>query len=189
MREVDRSNYCRNPRDAFADEPIPIGFGQTISAPHMHAVSLEELKNFIKPGSKVLDVGSGSGFLTACFAKMVGPTGKVYGLEVNPDLVQWSRENIRKGNPEVSNAEIVHGDGWKGLPEKSPFEAIHVGAAAAEMPSALVEQLAAGGRMLIPVGPLGGPQQFLLVDKHPDGSVSTNQLFHVSYVPLVRNKK
>lgn len=97
MLKTDRAFYC--PSDTpYVDRPFPIGFEATISAPHMHAHALEELKDRLVDGANVLDVGSGSGYLTACFAHMVGPTGTVYGVEHISELVKKSEENIRNDN-------------------------------------------------------------------------------------------
>lgn len=96
MSEVDRGNFCRN--NPYQDAPQSIGYAVTISAPHMHAYALNQLKDQLKEGSKALDVGSGSGYLTACMAVMVGETGRVIGVEHMPDLVELSKQNIRKGN-------------------------------------------------------------------------------------------
>lgn len=97
MTQVDRANYCRH--SPYIDAPQSIGFAVTISAPHMHAYALELLKDKLTEGSKVLDVGSGSGYLTACMAKMVGTTGKVIGIEHIPELVEISKRNIEKDQP------------------------------------------------------------------------------------------
>ncbi|KAK2723010.1 protein-L-isoaspartate(D-aspartate) O-methyltransferase-like isoform X4 [Artemia franciscana] len=133
MRSVDRGFYC--PSNAYFDAPESIGYGATISAPHMHAYALELLRDQLKPGAKVLDVGSGSGYLTMCFAKMVGPNGKVVGIDHIPALVNSSIENVRRDCPEyLENGliKLVAGDGRKGFLEEAPYDAIHVGAAAEE---------------------------------------------------------
>ncbi|KDQ58401.1 hypothetical protein JAAARDRAFT_34191 [Jaapia argillacea MUCL 33604] len=192
MLKVDRANYVRNREDAYDDHPQPIGHSQTISAPHMHAHAAQHLLNFLGPGSKVLDVGSGSGYLTAVFHHLVsgeegGPKGKVVGIEHIPQIVQWSRENIRRDglgealdNGEI---EIIEGDGRLGSPAGGPYDAIHVGAAPPELPQALIDQLAGPGRMFIPVGKRGS-QVVTLVDKDAEGRVRVEDLFGVKYVPL-----
>jgi protein-L-isoaspartate(D-aspartate) O-methyltransferase len=190
MRAVDRGRYSTDPRLAYEDTPHGIGQGQTISAPHMHAMALEVLKDNIPVGGRVLDVGSGSGYLTACFAEMVGENGRVLGIDRVPDLVKWAKSNIQRdkqGWLESGRIEIRLADGWRTLSDDAPFDAIHVGAAAESIPSALVERLKPGGRMVIPVGTLD--QELLQVDKDMQGRITKKSLLPVRYVPLVREQK
>jgi len=186
MLAVDRGNYVTSA--AYQDAPQRIGFNITISAPHMHAHALELLKDHLTPGSRALDVGSGSGYLTACMAAMVGPAGRVTGIDHVPDLVQVSRENLARDGKaamvEEGRLQLVAGDGRAGWAEGAPYSAIHVGAAAASLPAALVEQLASPGRMVIPVGPEGGDQSLDLVEKSTEGEVTRRRLMGVIYVPL-----
>jgi len=203
MLQVDRGKYTRTLDEAYEDHPLSIGRGATISAPHMHVVALQALEQHLRPGVKVLDVGSGSGYLTACFRAMVmqtqegegeqerqqlEATGKVIGIEVVDDLVVYGRENVKRANPELAErVEIVKADGWKGFPSEAPFHAIHVGAAADETPQELLNQLAPGGRMIIPVGERRrSGQELLMIDKDKDGKLTTSKLFDVIYVPLVK---
>ncbi|KAJ2942617.1 hypothetical protein O0L34_g2083 [Tuta absoluta] len=185
MNAVDRQNYC--PYAPYHDSPQSIGYSATISAPHMHAHALESLKQQLIPGEKALDVGSGSGYLTACMALMVGATGKVVGIDHIQELVTMANNNIMKDNPELLTSERIKlfvGDGRLGYPEEAPYNAIHVGAAAPHLPSALIEQLKPGGRMIVPVGPEGGEQYLTQVDKLSDGTTSIKKLMSVIYVPL-----
>ncbi|VDM95623.1 unnamed protein product [Thelazia callipaeda] len=190
MLRVDRADFCtRNP---YMDSPEPIGCNATISAPHMHAAALERLKNHLKEGDKALDIGSGSGYLTTCMAYMVivGVTGKVVGVEHIKQLVDLSINNIKKNHGDLLDGRVVlvESDGRNGFPQYAPYKAIHVGAAAPNVPDELVNQLAPGGRMLIPVGAPHCDQRFLQVDKDDSGKVSVVDLMGVIYVPLTNKE-
>jgi len=187
MKATDRGHYSKSLSEAYVDSPHSIGHKATISAPHMHAQCLETLKDFLKPGARVLDVGCGSGYLTACFARMVGKEGKVIGIDYIKPLVDLSTENIMKDDPSLlssGNIELKIGDEWKGDESNAPFDCIHVGAAAESMPQALVNQLKNGGRMVIPVGT--SEQHLLEVNKGEDGKIDVKRLMGVIYVPLVK---
>ncbi|KIH54943.1 putative protein-L-isoaspartate O-methyltransferase, partial [Ancylostoma duodenale] len=126
-----------------------------------HAAALEYLKNHLTEGAYALDVGSGSGYLTVCMALMTGSSGKVVGIEHIPQLVELAKENTMKHHADLINSGrilFVEGDGRKGYPMEQKYDAIHVGAAAETIPQPLIDQLAEGGRMLIPVGKESGNQ-------------------------------
>ena len=185
MKAVDRANYCTH--NPYMDSPQGIGFQATISAPHMHAHALELLKDHLQEGASVLDVGSGSGYLTACFAHMVGPTGCAVGIEHIENLTEQAIKNIKRDNPDLLATErviLLTGDGRQGYLEKAPYDAIHVGAAAALVPEALHNQLKPNGRLIVPVGPEYGVQYLEQHDKGKDGSVKVAKLMGVRYVPL-----
>jgi len=187
MLDVDRGDFTDN--HPYFDGAQSIGYGATISAPHMHAIALKEFENVIHPNSRILDVGSGSGYLTACFAKLAGPDARVVGIEHIEELVELSKRNIRKHNADLLDSgrvKLVAGDGRLGYPSDAPYDAIHVGAAAAKIPQALIDQLAIGGQMLIPVG--SSNQEFLAIEKQADGSVSQRRIAHVIYVPLTERE-
>lgn len=154
----------------------------------MHAFALEHLKNQLKDGARVLDVGSGSGYLTACMADMVGPSGIVFGVDHIEGLVEKSISNIQRDRPELLESgriKILATDGRVGLAEHGPFDAIHVGASADNLPNKLVEQLKEGGRMVIPVQVVGGDvQEFVSIDKLANGEIKRTKLLDVRYIPL-----
>ncbi|PKA61282.1 Protein-L-isoaspartate O-methyltransferase [Apostasia shenzhenica] len=186
METIDRGHFVPSGSPAYVDSPMPIGYNATISAPHMHATCLELLEDHLKPGMRALDVGSGTGYLTACFAMMVGSEGRAVGVEHIPELVASSIENIKKSAaaPLLQGGSLsVHvADGRLGWPESAPYDAIHVGAAASEIPKPLLDQLKPGGRMVIPVGNFF--QDLKVVDKNLDGSIELRTETSVRYVPL-----
>jgi len=186
LLSVDRTDFTSS--SPYEDCPQRIGFGATISAPHMHASALHNLEDVIREDSRILDVGSGSGYLVACFAKIIGSKGKVYGIDHIEELVEQSKKNIQKHHADLIGSgriELITGDGRLGYPPGAPYDAIHVGAAASELPQPLLDQLAIGGRMLIPVSDTSGHgQEFLQVDKLASGKIETKTIAAVIYVPL-----
>ncbi|KAL0112233.1 hypothetical protein PUN28_011946 [Cardiocondyla obscurior] len=189
MLAVDRAKYCHEP-DPYLDRPRRIGYNVTISAPHMHAYALSILSDQLADGAKALDVGSGSGYLSACMAHMVESRGRVIGIEHIPELIEISTRNVREDNPHFlkeDRIKFVVGDGRLGHAAEGPYNAIHVGAAADTLPQTLIDQLAPGGRLICPVVAIEGFQRFqdlLQVDKNADGTITRKKLMQVSYVPL-----
>ncbi|KAF5313523.1 hypothetical protein D9611_008520 [Ephemerocybe angulata] len=192
MKAVDHANYVRDERDRnpYNDSPQTIGYrGPTISAPHKwHAYALEHLLEFLKPGARVLDVGSGSGYLVAVMHHLVGDTGKVVGIEL-PKLVTvtCSEGNLRQdglGRALDSGAieMVAAGSLREGYAPGGPYEVIHVGAAALNVPQALLDQLASPGRMFTPAG---SPymQAIEQIDKDEQGRVTRKKIMDVCYVP------
>ncbi|CAM6007734.1 unnamed protein product [Sphagnum balticum] len=187
MSKVDRKLFVPPTALPYNDSPQVIGFGATISAPHMHSYCLSLLADYLKPGMSVLDVGSGSGYLTAVFGLMVGETGRTVGVEHIPELVDRSIDAIKQTPAgslmDMGHLEVILADGKLGYEEGAPYNAIHVGAAAAVLPAALVEQLKPGGRMVIPVGTMA--QDLVIVDKLLDGTIKKKIEIGVRYVPLI----
>ncbi|CAA9962027.1 Protein-L-isoaspartate O-methyltransferase [Pyrenophora teres f. maculata] len=186
MLKVDRAHYA--PATPYEDCPQPIGHRATISAPHMHASACESLLDYLQPGSKVLDIGSGSGYLTAVLANLVAPNGSVVGIDHIQPLVDMGKQNMQKSEEgrrmlDSGRVKFVLGDGRKGWAEGAPYDAIHVGAAAAEHHQILTDQLKAPGRLFVPVQE-GGLQYIFVIDKKEDGSLVRNKLYGVRYVPL-----
>lgn len=166
---------------AYRNHPLPIGHGQTISQPYIVALSTD----LIAPGPRhsVLEVGTGSGYQAAVLAETVA---RVFSVEIIESLGKEAAENLR--NLGYSNIEIKIGDGYQGWPEKGPFDAIVVTAAAPRVPDALVAQLKPGGKMVIPVGAPGETQELLLVTKGAAGDSSRKKILPVRFVPLLPGK-
>ena len=157
----DRQNYCMGGA-CYDDAPQPLSWGITISAPHMHARALSDLREKLRPGCSALDVGSGSGYLSVAMANLVGPSGRVVGIDHVADLVAWSIDNVRRDGKrpllDSGRLRLLVADGFNGHPEGAPYDCIHVGAAPPTIPPALKQQLKPGGVLLLPVGPEGGEQ-------------------------------
>jgi protein-L-isoaspartate(D-aspartate) O-methyltransferase len=187
MMAVDRGGYVPRNEDAYADSPQPIGYNATISAPHMHAEMLELLQGHLHPGAIALDVGSGSGYLTACMGQLVKPDGKVYGVEHIPELTDHAQRNMKKTNLDLLNdavVEFIVADGRQGLTQHAPFDAIHVGAAAADVPQELIKQLKNGGRLVVPVGSSVFGHDLMVFDKDQNGRLHSQSVAAVRFVPL-----
>ena len=161
---------------AYADRPLPIGYGQTISQPYIVAYMTYILK--LKPGDRVLEIGTGSGYQAAVLAEICN---KVFTIEVLPPLGERARSLLNKLGYE--NIDFKIGDGYKGWKEKAPFDAIIVTCSPTHIPKPLQEQLAEGGRMIIPVGERTVQQLVYLVKK--DGRLHREAVLPVSFVPMV----
>jgi len=166
---------------AYVDTPLPIGYGQTISAPHMVALMTEALDP--QPGNKVLEVGTGSGYQAAVIAEIVGPEGHVYTVEIIKELVDFANENLRRAGY-ADRVTVVHGDGTLGYSAAAPYDRIIVTAAAPDIPKPLIDQLKCDGRLVIPVGDLY-LQYLVIVYKDASGSVRTERSTPCVFVPLV----
>ncbi|MCE4604608.1 MAG: protein-L-isoaspartate(D-aspartate) O-methyltransferase [Aeropyrum sp.] len=166
---------------AYEDRPLPIGMGQTISAPGVVGRMLQLLDP--RPGDKVLDVGAGSGYQTALLAELVKPGGRVIAVERIPELAQLARENLEKAGY-GENVEIVVADGSKGLPQHAPYNKIKVAASAPKPPQPLIQQLAPGGRLVIPIGP-PETQTLTIIEKTPHGEIREKKDIEVLFVPLI----
>jgi protein-L-isoaspartate(D-aspartate) O-methyltransferase len=190
MRSVPRTKFLSPDSRSYdaVDTPLPIGFGQTISAPHMVSIMNEALQ--LELGQKVLEVGAGSGWHAATIAEIVASKytprsewGHVYTVEIVKDLAETARKNIMNAGY-GDRVTIVMGDGSKGYPEKAPYDRALVTASAPDVPKPLVEQLKTGGVMLIPVGSYNLFQTLWKVTKTQNGQVKQENLGGVAFVPL-----
>ncbi|XP_051775807.1 l-isoaspartyl protein carboxyl methyltransferase, like [Erpetoichthys calabaricus] len=185
LMATNRSHYTKiNP---YQDWPQKIGYKSRISAAHLHAYALDALNDKLREGATVLDVGSGSGYLTSCFARMVGPTGRVIGIEHIPELVEQSIANINSDDPTLltgGRIQFFVSDGRLGYPAAAPYDVIYVGASTVEVPKTLLSQLKPGGRMVLPVGKYGGIQYLEQHDKQEDGTVVIKKMMRVQFIPL-----
>lgn len=182
MLEVPRHAFvpAHLQREAYADYPLPIGQGQTISQPTVVAMMTQAVQP--QANEVVLEVGTGSGYQAAVLAKLCS---RVETIEIVPALAAQARKTIDRLG--YSNVHVHVGDGYLGLPQQGPYDAIVITAAPPEIPSKLVEQLRDGGRMVVPVGPQHGGQDLLLLRKQGAGLARTN-LGPVRFVPMVPGK-
>jgi protein-L-isoaspartate(D-aspartate) O-methyltransferase len=166
---------------AEGDHPLDIGHGQTISQPYIVAAMTEALQ--LEGTERVLEVGTGSGYQTAILCELLPLTATVRSIEIVPELAARAGRTLRELG--YDNVEVRIGDGAKGWPEVAPFDAIVVAAAPAEVPASLLEQLAPGGRLVIPVGPDSDHQELQLWRRLPgSGLLDRKVLMHVRFVPM-----
>jgi protein-L-isoaspartate(D-aspartate) O-methyltransferase len=179
MRAVPRHEFVpsRHRGMAYANRPLPIGHGQTISQPYIVGYMTEKLEP--EPDHRVLEVGTGSGYQAAVLAEIVE---EVHTIEIIEPLARSARRRLERLG--YDNVEVSQGDGYFGLPEQAPFDTVIVTAAAGHIPPPLVDQLKLGGRMIIPVGPVYAVQTLILVTKDRAGDVTTEQLLPVRFVPM-----
>jgi protein-L-isoaspartate(D-aspartate) O-methyltransferase len=163
---------------AYNDTPVSIGYSATISQPYVVALMTELLQPSKK--DRVLEIGTGSGYQAAVLAQLAG---RVYTIEIVPELAASARDTLKRLGYE--NVTVRHGDGYKGWPEEARFERVIVTAAPPEMPQALIDQLAKGGRLVAPVGK-GFNQELILIEKKADGSVHRSTHGPVMFVPMRR---
>lgn len=178
VQAVPRAAFLRPSHRPLAgeDRPLDIGEGQTTSQPSLIAWTLDQLR--LKPGARALEVGTGSGYQTALLAKLCS---EVYSIDIIESLVVNAAEAL--GDFGITNAHLRVGDGYDGWPEAAPFDGIVVSAGAPHLPQPLVDQLAPGGRMIIP---LGEPDStwLIIVKKSPTGEVTQEKTLAVRFVPL-----
>ncbi len=163
---------------AYADSPLPIESGQTISQPYIVALTIDAAE--IGPGDKVLEIGAGSGYAAAVIGQIAR---QVIAVERHHELVRIADERMRRMG--YDNVVIVEGDGTLGCPEEAPFDAIVAAASGSPVPQVLLDQLKPGGRIVMPLGDPGAIQRLIKVTKHEDGTLEQANLGAVRFVPLV----
>jgi len=180
MAKVPREEFVPADQraDAYQDGPLPIGYDQTISQPYIVAFMTEQLRP--KPGDRVLEIGSGSGYQAAILAELVT---EVYTIEIVEPLAKTAEATLQRLG--YKNLHLKVGDGYKGWPEEAPFDAIIVTCAPDKVPQPLVDQLKDGGRMVIPVGERFAQQLYLLEKKN--GQLKESVTLPVRFVPMLRD--
>ena len=182
MRKVPRHLFVpENARgEAYGDHPLSIGEGQTISQPYMVAYMTQALR--LKASDRVLEIGTGSGYQAAVLAELADTVRTIEIVEVLGKQAESRLKDLG-----YSNVRVRIGDGYHGWPEAGPFDAIVVTAGAESVPKPLIEQLAIGGRLVIPVGPHRGVRQLMRLSKRKNGQLRREQLMQVRFVPFTRN--
>lgn len=178
MRKTERELFIPEQYifDAYGDHPLPISDGQTISQPYIVALMSQLCQ--LKGDEKVLEIGSGSGYQAAILSQLAS---EIYSIERIKNLKETAENNLRKFG--CTNVEVIHGDGYKGLPEKAPFDVIILTAAPERIPEILTDQLASGGRIVAPVG--ASTQKLLRISKDENG-LHSEEIIHVRFVPMVQ---
>ncbi|KAG5668421.1 hypothetical protein PVAND_016361 [Polypedilum vanderplanki] len=195
MKKTDRKFYCRI-NDPFVDESENIGNFSTLSSPHIHAYILENLASIIRPDSKILDIGCGSGCLTACLARLIDAkaaeknveaTGVVVAMDSHPKLIEFAIGNINLDGPTLiasGRVRVVQGDARTGCEDFAPYDIINVGTAVAEKPKELFLQLKIGGRVICPIGPEGKDQKIMQYDRVCSNEIHETELANDLFIPL-----
>lgn len=182
MADVNRADFVPETAQtrAFANGPLPIGFGQTISQPFIVALMTEILD--VEPQHTVLEIGTGSGYQAAILSKLAA---KVFSVERIKSLGEIAGKRLQQLG--YNNVECCHGNGYQGWAEKAPFDRIIVTAAAPFIPPALLQQLKPGGKLVLPLGETQRYQELLKISKDKDGHTETTPILGVSFVPLVND--
>lgn len=192
MKSIDRIDFVliSNPHHSYNDSPLSIGWNTTISAPHMHLITLYYFAKYVDSfplNAKAIDIGCGSGYLTVALSKLLGPYSVVYGLDHIDGLIGFSKANIEKRHRDyVTSGRIkfVCRDGRSGYQEEGPYHIIHVGAAVEAIPQDLIDQLAIGGIIWASVGPKSKVKNVILGIKEENGKLKRNQLMPVNYAEM-----
>ena len=188
MMEVDRADFA--PSRPYQNNAQRIGCNVVISAPDLHSYCLEALKDHLIEGSTVLDVGFGSGYLTAAMSKMMNDKGTVIGIEHIKELYDFGLNNICKHHKNLIDSQkiiLVLGDGRLGYKNRAPYRCIHIGAASRQVPKDIIEQLDYGGRLVMPLGE-PNDQYIYIIDKDMNGKLTYKKGLSVCYVSLTSAK-
>jgi protein-L-isoaspartate(D-aspartate) O-methyltransferase len=180
FQKTPRENFIRKKdhHSAYDDNPLSIGFNQTISAPHMVAIICEELN--LKKDQKILEIGSGSGYHAAIVSNIIGKKGKIFSIERIPALADFAKKNIRKTG--IDNVEIIQGDGSLGLIKESPYDRIYITCAAPNIPKNLIKQLKDPGKLIVPVGKIFCILKSL---EKSNGREIISNLGNCAFVPMI----
>jgi len=183
MDEVPRGYFVTSEFTdcAYADQALPIACGQTISQPYVVAYMTEQLE--VEPQDRVLEIGTGSGYQAAILSRLAR---EVTSIERYRTLARSARERLKTLG--YANVTVIVGDGFAGAPERAPFDRIIITAAAEEIPDTLLDQVAAGGKMVLPLGPRDGLQHIVKLVKTADGKPTRRDLIAVRFVPLLRGQ-
>jgi protein-L-isoaspartate(D-aspartate) O-methyltransferase len=166
---------------AYADRPVPIGYGQTISQPYIVAFMTEMLE--VTKAHRVLEIGTGSGYQAAILSSLAKD---VYTIEIVAELARSASATLDRLG--YRNVVVRQGDGYKGWPEQAPFDRIIVTAAPPQLPATLIDQLKPGGRLIAPVGPASAVQELMLVEKSADGTIKSRAVLPVLFVPMIPSR-
>lgn len=183
MLKVPREEFIppENREYAYVDQPLPIGEGQTISAPHMVAIICEALQ--LKKGMKILEIGAGFGYNAAVVAELIMPEGHLFTTERIEPLARAAEENLKRtGYDQVT---VLHTDGTKGLEDEAPFDRIYATASAPKVPEPLKEQLKIGGRLLTPIGSQAYFQELVCIIRQDQDKYKIRKLGGVAFVPMI----
>lgn len=184
MEKVPREEFlpASNRPYAYADQPLPIGEGQTISAPHMVSMICEILS--LEEGMKVLEIGTGFGYNAAVVAEILGPTGHLYSIERIDSLAEIAKDNLKRTGYR-DNVTVILGDGTKGYKKEAPFDRIYGTASAPSVPEPLKDQLKIGGRLLVPVGEQVYFQDLICILRKSEDEFDKRSIGGVAFVPMI----
>ncbi len=184
MEKVPREEFlpASNRPYAYADQPLPIGEGQTISAPHMVSMICEILS--LEEGMKVLEIGTGFGYNAAVVAEILGPTGHLYSIERIDSLAEIAKDNLKRTGY-GDNVTVILGDGTKGYKKEAPFDRIYGTASAPSVPEPLKDQLKIGGRLLVPVGEQVYFQDLICILRKSEDEFDKRSIGGVAFVPMI----